>query len=485
MGRSRLLAASLYLCACAGPDFPKMILTEDVGEESGAGSTTTGAASSGSTGDEPIRPAPPPFVLPEGCGDGVIVAGQYDCFVPHAFEWLPSAAWPEYPNDQVSSHSYVGYDIEGDGRDELLVVRSHGELAVVRYEGNVLVLDEEIAHDGVAYGPQDRLETRWDWTGDGRADVTRLGRHGRVTMFPNLDGRGLGAEQEVHAERLGTKDNPYGVQGIAVPFDADGDGAPELLMSEVVGSPASENPHNELVQFRREGDSWVEIGERLEFLPCGWIGAYAHGDFDEDGTEDVAIVDVPQVCNGYPESPDPQWYRVGVYSNNPSLGVLRFDGWFAAGGAIQEPRMWADDIDDDGHVDLIVGIDSWPFTGLSVLGGRGDGSFEEGEPRDLTRLFPYNYPVRGRADLDGVGGQEWVVARFEGRPWAIPHAIEVEGAGPGYALNPPETEGSTSVAWLGRPIADVNGDNVDDYLVSTGTYAPVGWRGHFFMVSAP
>jgi hypothetical protein len=70
------------------------------GESSGPVSTTAVPMTWGTGADEaeaprediPSRPVPPPFELPEGCGDGVVVPGQYDCFIPTDLEYLNDPA---------------------------------------------------------------------------------------------------------------------------------------------------------------------------------------------------------------------------------------------------------------------------------------------------------------------------------------------------------------------------------------------------------
>jgi hypothetical protein len=140
--------------------------------------------------DVPSRPVPPPFELPEGCGDGVVVPGQYDCFVPIDLEYL---------NDPTADHGgdplSPGIDLDGDGREVVL----WGQGAA----GRLLWYDAE---NGFALGgPAPRADLyyasvyqwRSDWDGDGRPDLAAFPTmtHGVIEFSVSLDERSLGAWQ--------------------------------------------------------------------------------------------------------------------------------------------------------------------------------------------------------------------------------------------------------------------------------------------------
>src|SRR5690606_10702007 len=134
----------------------------------------------------------------------------------------------------------------------------------------------------------------------------------QVGMHPSLGADGIGEHVLIYdPPAIDHSQGSYGSSGHIL-VDVDGDGIPEVLASMKVDAVESANPAEDLVLFRRTGTTWAPVGEAYRWGPCGVLLAAAHGDFDGDGDEDVALVDHGQACDPYPSSYDPEWYRVWV-----------------------------------------------------------------------------------------------------------------------------------------------------------------------------
>lgn len=165
---------------------------EPAGSTASKESSTSGGSGTvtGSSGTVPDRVPPEPFVLPEGCGDGVPVSGQYDCHYPVSLEYLMDAM--EAKQDPTK---FFAWDMDADGGDEL-VAQAPGFspipmlLAPLRWNGESFDVGK----------PAEARTTILDWTS--HFDINKDGRHDLVkfsaprVFAQHLAGPNFGLEDE-------------------------------------------------------------------------------------------------------------------------------------------------------------------------------------------------------------------------------------------------------------------------------------------------
>ena len=168
-------------------------------------------------------------------------------------------------------------------------------------------------------------------------------------------------------------------------------------------------------------------------LSLGEPRAYALGDFNEDGTTDVAFDHIAFAQHD------------GSFVQGPQL----YPGTTAAAG----------DLDGDGHLDLVMFTNqdttaSCALYAALIFHGNGDGTFTFGDAIPLTQ--PPNLAAIG--DFDGDGKPDLAIDYFEG-------AVQVfSGDGAGHFTARPQVY---TVGYLATElrVADVNGDGRADVLM--------------------
>jgi len=282
---------------------------------------------------------------------------------------------------------------------------------------------------------------------DGNLDVimSNLG-WGRVAAFP---GKGDGTFGDARFLETGMSPLRLALD------DLNLDGAPDLLAAgdgPCQGQePAPAGGGGCLCVFPGNGDGTfgaplpVDPGEG--FPPAGpWGGPLLTADLDLDGTPDLVLNGVVLPGNG--------------------------DGTFGCavpydtGGAAGLPAVGVGDINGDGVPDLAVAERAGDT--VSVLLGRGDGTFDGGAEEDDRTFFTGRAPsgiVVG--DLDGDGDGDLAVANEGSDTLAI-----LPGNGDGSFGNTVETETARTLGDLAAP--DMDGDGLADLAVAAADLGPRG-----------
>ncbi len=390
-------------------------------------STSTGAGDEGeTTAAEPEPDLGTP--LPEGCGDGVPVAGQF-CFTP--------VPLPEYGHVNL----VLGLDLDGDGRDEIIVndSESPGYLLPLFYDGARFVEGGVATEMGSSNAP---LFTDIDFDGNGKPDIVRVfggGGLASVAVWANLGG---GLYPESH--KFGPL--PEGgawMGGNPVVLDVDGDGMSEILASDTDRGARL---------YRWSGEVWEPVGPHMDMPGCNIKGSWIVGDFDGDGAPDALVDAGGTYCNAGPPGYDPAWHQLAVFRSDPETGLVELTHTMPA-GTMLETGAWKGDLDGDGHLDAV--FDPWDGPGVVLLMGRGDGTFEDARViRDLEGS-PETWSVRDVGDFDGDGRLEFS-AKVDGQ---LAFVLDIAGSPRSQVPAPHSFELDI------YPPADFNGDGVDDLSV--------------------
>ncbi len=318
-------------------------------------------------------------------------------------------------------------DLEGDGRDELMLAASDGTLH--RFDGQQVVpLAEQYARGGVSWAAAGELsgdcfhELVLATTepslvvlpgGDGVLCPPRL-LAPKVTIdsvhVGNFDGDGLPdviARETISGKLLRWRGTPRGgllelpAAGIdavvaATLGDVDGDGQDEIV--------AQSRVNFRLLVLRPQGDALVELDREAFFAsPAGGILV---ADFTGDGYADVVVHDQPH-GQGY-------WLWVGMGGGHFARDPVELVA------PLKLARMLAGDVDRDGKADLVAASQARAFvlraTGTSF---EVSGRFNEPLAGPLVALLD----VDGDGDLDVVrsdpasdGGVDlvWMVGAGDG-----------------------------------------------------------------------
>lgn len=359
-----------------------------------------------------------------GSGEAVVAVGDVDGDrTPDLFAWTPAAGGRLLRNEQgafadatppaveglgaVRAAAFV--DADGDGRLDLYVAR-RGADRLFRNAGDG-ELEDVSSEAGVAVPGSARVVVAVDLDHDGDLDLVLGGADGGRVLRNDGDG---GFPEAPDAMGLFAGPGPVEDVGYA---DLDGDADLDLVA-------ARGGRGLELYANLREG-RFAPVTDSAGADGIASAGAVAVGDYDNDGSPDLAV-----------STGD----RPAVLLRN------RGDGRFArdrgAGGDLPAPgAAGADvafvDVDNDGRLDLVLG-GGRGAGGIRVLHNEGDGAFADLSSRLLPDPRP---PARRLAVFDHNGdGDRDLLAVARGGPRLLRNdggdanhhlRLRLRGRGPG------------------------------------------------------
>ncbi|HEV2494987.1 MAG TPA: CRTAC1 family protein [Terriglobia bacterium] len=200
------------------------------------------------------------------------------------------------------------------------------------------------------------------------------------------------------AEKAGVAGGGYG-QGVAV-GDYDGDGWPDIYLTQYGGSTLYRNNHD---------GTFTDVTNQAGVRAPGWASSAVWFDYDNDGRLDLFVcrfVDFDKSKNkfcGNHETGERYYCIPRVYDPTPSwLFHNNGDGTFTdvskdSGIANVQGKAWgvvATDINNDGRMDLFVANDT---VANFLFANRGNGKFEE-----IALQADVGYSADGRA-RSGMG----------------------------------------------------------------------------------
>ena len=213
-------------------------------------------------------------------------------------------------------------DVDGDGRDELLVATLKGV---------------EIRRQDDLHEVADLLPIQYclwveavDLDGDGRLDVV-ASRYQNGKTYETESAvfwNGPDGFSDSHATWLATA----GAVGCAA-GDLDGDGRPEVIFNNTMGGPSQFDPDFPIYIYFGNEEGEYSPQRRLELPTGGETNTYALADFDQDGHVDLAFgsPEGVRVFHGGPDGLAPDRYTVlpvdGRMIYYVLVGDFDRDGW--------------------------------------------------------------------------------------------------------------------------------------------------------------
>jgi hypothetical protein len=368
-------------------------------------------------------------------------------------------------NSVVASQPYLLVaDLNGDGRMDMAIADEHADALIVRLGNGDGTFQPSLTY---ATGPTPLRIATGDLNGDGHPDIVTANNGAFDSATHTFSGTGLSvflghgdgsfapAVEYLFSDLADGGTLPR-ARGVAV-GDVNGDGLPDLA---AVG-----------------GDDrvavWLGVGGGVfsprASYPAGMtnVVAVAAGDVNGDGRADIAVggMDV----------------RDGGAVNAGTVAVLLSTGSglssptaYPAGASAEVNDVVIADLDGDGHPEVTAATVYW--TGLGVMRGRGDGTF------DAMVGYPgagYAYSVRigdlngdGRLDM-AVGNGYGVTVLTQTTTGTFQAIVVQQTGGPGqgvtfstsFAQSSGEIAGAISVG-----IGDLDGDGVPDVAAGVGQY---------------
>ncbi|MER5647683.1 FG-GAP-like repeat-containing protein [Streptosporangium sp. NPDC002524] len=359
-------------------------------------------------------------------------------------------------------------DLNGDGRDDYLLVSPQGQVKAWfnngAGEGGGWDYMGEVASGS---GPRDRIRFA-DFNGDGRDDYVVVGDQGQATVWFNAGSgdRMSWAAQGVLATGVGaTRDQ--------VRFaDVDLDGRDDYLVVDGQGRVRAW-----LNGYTSGGGAWTGRGEIASGVGANGDQVRFH-DVDGDGDDDYLVFDFQGPIRGW-------------LNNTGGNRPWGYQGMIASGGGATSDAVTMADINGDGRDDYLTvnsagEVNAW----LNDRFGRPD-------PWDYKgQIASTDAPRRevGFADLNGDGRDDYLLVKDNGAVQAWLNVREADRVGWNHRGEVASGSGPRDRIRF----ADLNGDNRDDYLVvgdqgqvdawlNVGTGDGVSWsaKGRIATGSAP
>ena len=279
-----------------------------------------------------------------------------------------------------SGPGVLWFDLDGDGREELVVGSgSGGSPAVFHNEGGGRFKRSSLA--GLE-APLMRDQTAWAAFHEGGPKPQTV----LLSALSNYEdgGRdGAAVRQYNFPEGVATDPIPAteSAAGSIALADVNGDGVPDLFVGgRVIPGKYPTAASSRL--FHRVGGKWVPDAESLKtFRDVGMVQGAVFTDLDGDGRPDLALA-----CD---------WGAVRVFMNRAGHLVDATQSLGLASSTGRWNGIAAADVDGDGRMDLIVSN--------SGRNTPGESSFRSGHP---LRLY--------FGDLDGDGTVELIESEFDG-----------------------------------------------------------------------
>ncbi len=306
------------------------------------------------------------------------------------------------PNTFAGDPIAVG-DLDGDGRADLVLVRSPGDAARVVYGRSTRFTPNQSLDDvaaSVTSAPGAfvlAVSPLGDIDGDGRADLaftrsdvdpgtvvdTYLVIHyGRSQQLTGTHGLAELADATIMATGAGSN---HLIDALGM-GDVDGDGNDDFIV-RYLGNPnlASEMRLVRGSPTRLSGTSSLAAVASTDLSSHGFVSAVALGDLDGDGLADIALNTVDLSTPAQHQTRNIFYGRAGGFGpNGPATADATFD--------YHEPYeraplvLAAADLDGDGHPELIVGDGSLRDSngGVQVYAGtaqRMTGAIDQEVPR--------------------------------------------------------------------------------------------------------
>jgi hypothetical protein len=333
----------------------------------------------------------------------------------------------------LGSYSVAVADVNGDGIPDVVTANIDSEsLSVLLGNGDSTFQPQQAT--SVIGRPQSVAVA--DVNGDGRPDLVATEENAVSVLLGNGDGT-FGTTQTIDAGP-----NPI----LVAAADVNGDGKPDLVVSGLgTYNPTTRSFNGGVLLGKGDGTFGTP-----QTLPAG-TDPFAVADVNGDGKPDLVV-----------------WYNRGL-----SVLLGNGDGTFGTPQTIDAANpnlVVAADVNGDGKPDLVVSdlgtynptTHNWYNGGVSVLLGRGDGSF--GPPQTVDGgSYARSVAV---ADVNGDGKPDLIVAN-QGTYNPTTHKFDKDvllGKGDGTFFRPRAFVASYNAGPM--VVADVNGDGRPD-LVAT------------------